>query len=297
MAADARKLATLLADYPNTLALKQGKITSPLLELAFADQKVANEAFKPLVREGRFDLGELAIVTYLQAKEWGKPYVLVPLVVVGRDQHHTLFYNSERGRLGPADLPGKRVGVRAYSQTTGAWVRGILKHEYGIDSSRIKWVTFEDPHVAEYQDPTEIERAPSDKKIVDMLLQGELDAAILGEVAPDPRLKTVIPKARDAARMWSRSHDTMPINHMLVVKESLSRERPDLIAEIFRLFVAAKQQSEAAGGGEIDPLPIGIERVRRALELIIGFSLEQGLIKRHFLVDELFDDVTRRLGS
>jgi 4,5-dihydroxyphthalate decarboxylase len=84
---------------------------------------------------------------------------------------------------------------------------------------------------------------------------------------------------------------------MLVVRESLSRERPDLVAEIFRLFVASKEQGEQAGHAEIDPLPIGLNRVRRALELIIQYSLEQGLITRRFTVDELFDDTTRRLGS
>ncbi|MGB6996478.1 MAG: hypothetical protein WBD96_02805, partial [Pseudolabrys sp.] len=69
------KLYTLLGDYPNTMALKKGETTSSLVDFDFADVKVSNTAFKPLVREAAFDLGELAIVTYLQAKAYGKPYV------------------------------------------------------------------------------------------------------------------------------------------------------------------------------------------------------------------------------
>ena len=150
---NALTLQTLLATYPNTAALKNGQLTSPLVNYAFADVKTANKAFKSLVREQKFDLGELAIVTFLQAKAFGKPYVLMPAVVVARGQHHTIFYNPDRGHLTPPDLHGRRVGVRAYTQTTGAWVRGFLEEEHGVDFKRVQWVTFEDPHVAEFVDP------------------------------------------------------------------------------------------------------------------------------------------------
>src|SRR5262245_41198040 len=109
------KLVTLLGSYTNTLPIRQGDVSSAISELEFADFKVANHGFKPLVREARFDLSELAIVTFLQAKAYDKPYVLMPVPVVARSQHHTLAYNPERGELTPAGLAGKKVGVRAYS--------------------------------------------------------------------------------------------------------------------------------------------------------------------------------------
>ena len=116
------KLFTLLGNYPNTLPIKEGKVPSDLVEFEFADFKVANKGFKPLVREARFDVGELAIVTFLQAKAFNKPYVLLPALVVARSQHHTLAYNPERGALTLGGLAGKRVGIRAYSVTTGVWI-------------------------------------------------------------------------------------------------------------------------------------------------------------------------------
>ena len=190
------RLYTLLGDYPNTMALKKGETTSSLVDFDFADVKVSNTAFKPLVREAKFDVGELAIVTYLQAKAYGKPYVLIPATVLGRGQHHTIAYNPQRGPLSASGLAGKRVGVRAYTQTTGAWVRGFLSDDYGVDPAKVHWVTFEDPHLAEFKDPDFVTRAPEGKTLVQMLLDGELDAAIVGDKLPDPRLAPLIPECR-----------------------------------------------------------------------------------------------------
>ena len=157
---DKVKLFTLMGNYPNAMALKEGKLASAIVGFEFADVKVSNTAFKPLVREARFDLAEVAIVTFLQARTYGKPYALIPATVVGRGQLHTIAYNPERGALKPSELNGKTVGVRAYTQTTGVWVRGILAEDYGVDLNSIKWVTFEEGHVAEYDDPPNVRRAP-----------------------------------------------------------------------------------------------------------------------------------------
>src|SRR6185295_14469028 len=97
------------------------------------DIKPANKFFKPMVRELKFDISEMADVTAIQAKAYGKPSVLIPATVMGRSQHGTLLYNAARGTLTPSDLPGKRIGVRSYSQTTSTWLRGILQNDYGVD--------------------------------------------------------------------------------------------------------------------------------------------------------------------
>jgi 4,5-dihydroxyphthalate decarboxylase len=294
MAAEKTKLFTLLGDYPGTKALKSGEIRSDLVDLSFADVKVANTGFKPLVREHKFDLGELAIVTFLQAKVYGKPYVLMPAVVVARGQHHTIAYNPERGSLTPAGLAGKRVGVRAYTVTTGVWVRGILKEQYGVDLDSVTWVTFEDPHLAEYTDPPAIARAPAGKNISQMLLDGELDAAIVGDKLPDPRLKHLIPDSEAAAKAWADQHG-YPINHMLVVRSELSRTRPDVVKEVFRLFKESRDAAVRAGDKNAAELQFGLEPNRRSLSTIIDIAHAQKLIPRAFSVDELFDETTRAL--
>jgi 4,5-dihydroxyphthalate decarboxylase len=284
---------TLLAAYPNTDALRRGEVRSPYVHFAFADVKTANKAFKALVREQKFDLGELAIVTFLQAKVYGKPYILMPAVVVARGQHHTIFYNPKRGHLNPGDLNGCKVGVRAYTQTTGAWVRGFLEEDYGVDFQRVQWITFEDPHVAEFIDPPWVQRAPEGKQLLQMLLDGEIDAAIFGSENPEGTpLRPLIPDAADVAARWAEKHGGLPINHMMVVKESITKERPDVVREVYRMLT----ESTAAGpSNSAGALRFGVDAVRKSLETIIQYSERQGLIPRRFAVDELFNDVTRSL--
>src|SRR5215207_9942645 len=244
MVKDKVALHTMLGNYPNTDALKSGKLHSDLIDFDFAEVKVANNLFKQIVRDAKFDVGELAIATYLQAKSFDKPYVLLPAVLVSRGQHHTIAYNAERGLLKPSDLAGKRVGLRAYTVTTATWVRGILAEDYGLDLGKVEWITFEDPHVAEYRDPPGVERAPAGKELVQMLLDGEIDAAVVGDKLPDPRLKHLIPDHEAAAQRWAQKHGGVPINHMVVVRSELSTSRPDVVQEVFRLL---RQSKEAAG--------------------------------------------------
>jgi 4,5-dihydroxyphthalate decarboxylase len=289
-------LNTMLGNYANLAALKKGEVKSDIVDFDFVDVKVANQLFKAIVREAKYDLAELAIVTYLQAKAFDKPYVLLPAVIVGRGQHHTIAYNPERGHLDPGDLEGKRVGVRSYTVTTGVWVRGILREEYGVDEKKIHWVTFEDPHVAEFKDPPFLHRAAPGKSLPQMLLDGEIDAAIVGDTIPDPRLKHLIPNPEEAAKKFALAHGGVPINHLVVMRKDIVRERPDAVKEVFRLLHESKLKANLpATGTALDPLRFGVEANRQALDVIIGYAYEQGMIPKRFTVDELFDDTTRAL--
>jgi 4,5-dihydroxyphthalate decarboxylase len=290
------KLRTLLGDYPNTLAVKKGEVRSASLEFDFADVKVPNTAFKDVVRQLKYDVAELAIVTYLQAKTHGKPLALLPAVVVGTLPHPFLVFNAERGRITPADLEGKHIGIRAYSVTTAGWIRGILRNDHGVALDQIKWVTFEDPHVEEYSDPPVAERAPAGKSIVQMLLDGELDAGVVGGPdLKDSRLQPVIPNPNDAARAWCEKNRALPINHMVVVKESLLDSNPSAVREVFRLLRDSKKSAAPATQNALDPIQFGVENIRCSLALIIEYSVQQKLIPKKFTVDELFNDVTSGL--
>jgi 4,5-dihydroxyphthalate decarboxylase len=162
-------LPTLLGDYPVTRALRRGALTSPGVRLDFADVESVAAAFPRVVRGRAFDVAELAIVTFLLARAHGTPLVLLPAVVLGRFQLPFLVYDRERGPLAPGDLAGRRVGVRSYYVTTGVWVRGILADDWGVDLGRVTWVTFEPPHVAEFRDPPNVERAPAGKDLMAMV--------------------------------------------------------------------------------------------------------------------------------
>jgi 4,5-dihydroxyphthalate decarboxylase len=290
-------LHSLLGNHPNTKALKSGQVLSPLVNLDYFEVKVANTQFKALVRDAKYDFGELAMVTFLQARTYGKPYVLLPATIVGRNQHHTIFYNAERGALSPRELNGKRVGVRAYTQTTGAWVRGFLSEDYGVDPSSVTWVTFEDPHLAEYKDPKNVQRAPEGKAIKQMLIDGEIDAAILGDVAEEGPLRHLIPDHEEAGRAWAKKHGGVPVNHLGVVRASIARERPDAVRELYRVLKESRAAAHAIPTGEEDPLRFGISRVKDSVRQIASYALRQGLVPRMYPPEELFEDANRILGA
>jgi 4,5-dihydroxyphthalate decarboxylase len=280
------RLRTLLGDHPCTAALKDGAIKSDSVTLDFADYSPTHKGFKPMVREQAFDVSEMAIVTYLMAKSFGKPMVLLPSVVMARFQHAYALYNARLGTLTPADLNNKRVGIRSFTTTTGAWLRGILANDYGVDLDSIHWVTFEDAHVAEFHDTTV--RAPQDKQIVQMLLDGELDA-VLGEKSEHPDLKLLFADAAGEEKSWFAKHGVVPINHMVVVSETLSTAHPNVVREVFRLL-----RQSAACAPAASP-QFSADEMRRSLQMIIRYTAQQGLIPRAFAVDELFDDLTRAL--
>jgi 4,5-dihydroxyphthalate decarboxylase len=288
-------LRAALDEYPQTLALHRGEVKSDKVALSFTDIRPANKFFKPMVREQKFDVSEIAIGTFLQAKAYGKPLVLLPATMMGRFQHNTLLCRASHP-LTPSELPGKRVGVRAYAQTTGNWVRGILENEYGVKPEQIHWVVFEDGHVAEYKDPPTAERAGADKNILKMLREGELDAAIYGADLPnDPSLKSVIPDPDTAALKWHAQHGVVPINHMVCVTEDLARSKPQAVLEVYRLLAQSKAAAGLPKAGSIDFLPYGLDACRPALQTMIKYCTQQKLLPRTLEVDELFDDTTRAL--
>ena len=266
-------MKALLGDYPVTKQFKQQS------SLEFADVKVPNTAFKRVVRDLEFDVSELALMTFLLAKAHGKPYRLLPAVVTARFQHSTLAYNPERGALSPDKLAGKKVGMRSYSVTTATWVRGILADDYGVDLSKVNWVTFEDPHVAEFRDPPNATRMPPGKDPLQMLLAGELDAAILAEPPKDGPLKTLIPDPAAAAAAWKAKNRAIQINHMVTLKNTVTKEEEK---KIYDLLVESRK---AAGSPEMNPF--GLEENRHNLEVAIDCTYRQGMIPRRFTVEEL----------
>ena len=130
------RLRTLLAEYPHTAALRRGEVTSDHIAFEFADVTPIWAGFKSMVRQKAFDVSEMAIVTYLIAKSFGKPMVLLPAVMTARVQHAFAIYNGERGTLTPPQLAGKRVGIRSFTTTTGAWLRGMFANDYGLDLAK-----------------------------------------------------------------------------------------------------------------------------------------------------------------
>jgi 4,5-dihydroxyphthalate decarboxylase len=273
-----RRLTAAIGRYPHTTAL--GEIDSPLLRLDFAEVAPISRAFAPMVREGRYDVSEMAIATFLQARAWGKPLVLLPVVLAARSQEAALLCRTDGPIQGPADLAGRRIGVRAYSQTTGMWLRGTLADAFRLAPEAMRWTTFEDAHVPEYRDPPWAERAPAGADMLAMLRDGTLDAAIFGNDTPaDAGLRTVFRNPGGAGAGFEFMHGFVPVNHLVVVRAPLLAEMPALAAELVRLFRAAAPGRPATRRADL----------AAPLTLAAQYCLDQGLLPRPLTLAEIWE--------
>ncbi|HXJ02226.1 MAG TPA: ABC transporter substrate-binding protein [Micropepsaceae bacterium] len=301
------KLKAVSRTQGNNSALKDGTVKPKTFEFDFVEVNPLIDAFRRMVRGLEFDICEMAITTYICARAHGKRMTAVPIFLVRAFHHGAILVNTKAGIRTPKDLEGKRVGVnRGYTVTTGVWARGVLQEEHGVDLSKITWVLSGDEHVAEYIPPKNVVPIEKGKKMADMLVSGEIVAAIGVEV-DHPDVKPLIPNALEAglAALQSRGH--YPINHTVVIKDELIAAYPGLAADVFNAFAESKRlYLDRLKAGAIekptevdkvharvmeiigDPLPYGIAPNRRVIETLIGHALTQGIITKPVSVEDLF---------
>jgi len=303
-----RALKTAIQTQEHTRALRDGLVKPKGFDFEFEDVPAIIQAFRRMVRGLEFDISEMAITTYLCAKEHGKRFTALPIFLVRAFHHGAIVVNTKLGIRGPKDLEGKKVGVnRGYTVTTGVWARGILQHEYGVDLNAITWVLSGDEHVAEYRPPANVVPIAAGKRLEDMLVAGEIAGAI-GIDVKHPDVGPLLPDAAETAFAALGRNGHYPINHTLVVKDELLQSRPDLARDIVDTFSEAKQRyveqlrrhqiAEPSRADQLyqrvmditgaDPLPYGVAASRPMLEAVVRYATEQGILTRPITVDELF---------
>jgi 4,5-dihydroxyphthalate decarboxylase len=292
----------------NNQALKEGIVKPRGFTFEFEEVPILIDAFRKMVRGLDYDVCEMAITTYMTAREHGVRFTAVPVFLVRAFHHGAILVNKNAGIKHPKDLEGKRVGVnRGYTVTTGVWARGVLASEYGVDLQKITWVLSGDEHVTTYRPPANVVPIEAGKKMADMLIAGELVAAIGVEV-DHPDVVPLIPNALDAGLEALRTRGHYPINHLVVIKDEVLAAHPEVAAGVFRAFEESKNlYVEKLRTGTIekptavddlhrrvmeitgkDPLPYGIEPNRKTLEELVGYATAQGILTKPVSVDELF---------
>jgi 4,5-dihydroxyphthalate decarboxylase len=296
-------LKTVTRTQGNNAALKDGTVAPDGFTLDFEEVDPLIRAFRRMVREREYDVCELAITTYLCAKEHGKPFTALPVFLV-RGFHHGAILARPGTR--PKDLEGARVGVnRGYTVTTGVWARGVLAQEHGVDLDRVSWVLSGDEHVAEYVPPPNVVPAEAGEDLAEALRDGALAAAIGVDAA---WAGTLIPDAAEAGYAALRERGHYPINHLVVVRDDLLEAHPELAPALFAAFEKAKNRYVDRLGADAieqstavdrmhrrvleitgsDPLPYGVEPNRAVLEELIDHALAQKILRRRPDVDALF---------
>lgn len=268
--------------------------------LVFDDSyRPTHTAFEPMAEEQRFAFSEMAIATLIQARSFGKDVWLLPVTLIGRFQHGNIHVSASSAITDPRELAGRRIAVRAYSQTTGLWVRAFLREQFGLDAREITWVTFESAHLREYVDPADVRRARSDADMWTMLRGGEVDAVIASTPPADGSTRPLLASAGRAAQDWYRRTSVVPINHVLTVAGDTMRGAPDVVRRVtaavagsisaYRSTTAGAASSQDEGWewlAGVDLLPQG-EDLQRAADRAIAECHRQGLIDRRISVDEL----------
>lgn len=310
------KLKTVTRTQGNNQALKDGTVKPRSFSFDFVEIPVLVDGFRRMVRGLEFDISEMAITTYICARAHGKPFTAVPVFLVRGFHHGAILYNTKAGIRTPKDLEGRKVGVnRGYTVTTGVWARGILQDEHDVDLSRITWVLSGDEHVEEYRAPANVVPIEKGKKMADLLVAGELAAAIGVEV-DHPDVKPLIPDGLEAGLRALRRNGHYPINHTVVIKNELLAAHPELAADVFDTFSRSKQlYVERLKAGKIEkptevdemhrrvmeitgaPLPYGVESNRKVLEELVRHAVTQRIIDRPVAVEELFAPATRGLTN
>lgn len=319
------QLKIAIAEFPHTSAIRNGSIPieGVVAEIITVEPQIG--AFRRMVRDVEFDVCELAPTTYIIARAYGAPFVALPIFVLRRFHHSGLLVRPDAGIKLPKDLEGKKVGVRAYSVTTGVWTRAVLIDEFGLDNSKVTWVVDDEEHVTQLKLPPNVIKAPQGRSLADMMADGELSAGFAANAgigrtgSPTGGWKTVdaeypdlFPNAAELEADWYKRTGIYPMHGTIVVKDSVLAEHPWVAKSIFNAFTQAKNEwlarldanppqnasdKKYAALRKIvghDPLPYGMEANIPTIKALEDTAFKQGLTPRRMSLDELFVDPEKK---
>lgn len=321
--AETRTLTAAIRTHGQTADFKSNPGSIPGFEFDFLDIKPQIAAYRRMVRSAEFDVCELASTTYMIARGFGKPFKALPIFFGRRFHHRGLVVRPDSGISTPKDLEGKKVGVRAYTVTTGVWTRGILQNEYGVDPYKVNWMVDDEEHVQELKLPDNVQHAPEDKSLASMMANGEIQAGFLANAGigregkpredwaakpnyPTDTYRELIPDADAAEAEWYKRTGILPCHGTIVIKDEVAARYPDLPRKLYDVLLEGKERylekvhsGEADGKADLkvrklaeivgkDPMPYGLQRNLQSIEALRTYAFQQGLMPTRMPIEELF---------
>lgn len=237
--------------------------------------------------------------------EW--KFIGLPVFPKRKPAYQYIFCRTDAGIHSPKDLEGKKVATGQYRIVVDIWIRGLLKHQHGVDPSKLKWLSLRDDIFPIHDDKVQIEIAKGDKNPVDRLADGEVDA-IITDIS-DVKLFHTLENSPKVKRLFAdyveRDHNVFretgiyaPM-HLIVMSEALDRKYPDLAGKIYAAFEQAKKVayddilSDMAGFTLVnlrekmqeqlktwgDPFKYGMRANKETIDRFNQYNLEQGLVR------------------
>jgi 4,5-dihydroxyphthalate decarboxylase len=317
-----KKLSLTFAcgDYEIVRPLIEGSVLVDGVDLTILTDMDSATRHWRFLRNGEFDVAEVSSSSYLAARDNDWPFRAIPVFLHRRFRHGFMFINTAKGIAKPADLKGRKIGVKTLMTSAVLWMRGILQHEYGVPLNSIEWV-------AEIEDdvnvtlPPDIKYSclPNDKSVETMLAEGELDAVLHSDLikpflAKDARVARLFPDHKKEEMAYFKKTSIFPIMHVLGLRQALVEQHPWLAVNLFKAFNESKsiamahmanprivplawyraaweEQEKLLGP---DPWEYGLtDSNRKILQTLVGYSHEQGLIKKKPTLEQLFLNVSQ----
>ena len=229
-----KKLALTLAcgDYEIVRPLLNEKVEVDGVDLTFLTDMDSATRHWRFLNSGEFDIAELSSSSYLAARDNDLPFRAIPVFLHRRFRHGFMFINTSKGISKPADLKGRKIGVKTLMTSAVLWMRGILQHEYGVPLNSIEWVAeIEDDVKVTLPQDTKYSCLSNDKSVESMLAEGELDAVFHSDlikpfVARNPRVARLFPDHKAEEMAYFKRTGIFPIMHVLGIRKSLADEHP-----------------------------------------------------------------------
>ena len=283
-----------------------------------ATRSPSPEAMRRQLTAWEFDICEMAFGAYLIARSQGADVTAIP-VFPRRAFFHTNFAcHPDAPIAGPRDLANRRIGVAEYVQSATLWARGALEHDFALNPRKVQWYveragSESTGEVLGFKPPDEfsVKQTPAGKSLVAMLAAKELDMALVGgnvQAQAGVALRPLFADAGAEGKRFYEAHGFVPANHTYMIRGSLAREHPALVANLYRAFGASKDHAQQTlsrarprgllfGSEQLartcegfvgDPFSYGVESNRAMLETVVQLCQEQGLVQDKPSVEQLF---------
>lgn len=267
-----------------------------------------------MLRHEEFDVCELSLVAYLVAWDQGRGFTAIPVFPHRRFRHGYMVKRTQCGIEKPVDLNGKRVGLDTLQNSAGLWMRGILQDHYGVDLRSIEWWCQEEEDVPlEPAGWMNVKRVSKGNNIDQMLLDDELEGALYPETLPSirrgsPKVAMLFPDPKQAEVEYFKKSGIFPIMHTVVIKNEILEKHPWVAVSLLQAFQRAKevcyermkdprtfalvwvkelmQEQESIFGP--DPWPYNLKENSNALEAVIRYEHDQGMVKKRPKMEDLF---------